>query len=877
MNLDQQSRSWDPDADAINISDDWNAIVLVDTPRCMEFLSSADHDKKFFIVAPKGYGKTLLLKHKSHLYRDTKTGAVFIPETQLCEKLGQMTMPLSVQTSVFHQYDFWTSAWLLGLMVLVHRRYDLTLPSPISKVVARAHTLTDIMNTLLTERKQIYELFPLINSALSPGLSAVQRPTYVFLDNADVFFEKYFPLTAEDGDLGSGMTIWVNGQLGLMEAALRITTISKHIKVFASIRAEAYKRNPGQTALQADSYATQLDYRKGELQRIFEENIKNTVAHDLVAPVDSAPIPAFLGFSVIEQQFYKEAAFDFLYRHTFQRPREIIILGQRIKALAPSDRSRDAVIRMVERASKDLLEQFKRELMPPLDGNVYEAFCRIAFSNVLSGHEIARLTKRVVDDGWGEDFFSLLYDRGLLGHVVFHEGKKTGEQRFKSSASLALGEKSALPIAEYYVVHPALYDDMHLHQGVYEFHEKNPIGYDMPFATEFAPVEDGWHVHFGAGHFGLGFVVPLLALSTPFAVVQRPGAKWDGLASGSAVTVLRRGERTGQELCVVRELNREGLAELKAAGRNLLVLSDDPAIVGVVLEGATSLSTALGPAGLRDWPRTLKASSFLPVRESVNVYPFENSREAVERLRNTLTAEYNGVYVVPVIADRICSKIGRRNGRLTVTAEEYGLAIIRGINPEVYSLFKENLVVQVTNSNREHDFYVKRKIGMVNGLHVMVALLGYGELSDSGASKSQKAKTLVPLVLKLKRPAVDVFIEAQALRLIVENTSDLVERISGRNTPQAFRDLVAYGHDVVKRILGSGDVLGRILGVNDKRKIVERYRERVGDLKAFVEQRGEEVDVLAARVQSSVDSKKILKVLKGVDAQVAKVLNDQTK
>jgi hypothetical protein len=81
----------------------------------------------------------------------------------------------------------------------------------------------------------------------------------------------------------------------------------------------------------------------------------------------------------------------------------------------------------------------------------------------------------------------------------------------------------------------------------------------------------------------------------------------------------------------------------------------------------------------------------------------------------------------------------------------------------------------------------------------------------------------------------------------------------------------------VKRILGSGDVLGRILGVNDKRKIVERYRERVGDLKAFVEQRGEEVDVLAARVQSSVDSKKILKVLKGVDAQVAKVLNDQTK
>ena len=84
----ERIQPWSVDADRITVRDDWRDIALVTNGAIDRFLETRD---KFFVVAAKGFGKTLLLKTKSKQYRDAGRAARFYPPLDLCEKIGHPT------------------------------------------------------------------------------------------------------------------------------------------------------------------------------------------------------------------------------------------------------------------------------------------------------------------------------------------------------------------------------------------------------------------------------------------------------------------------------------------------------------------------------------------------------------------------------------------------------------------------------------------------------------------------------------------------------------------------------------------------------------------------------------------------------------------
>ncbi|MEL7534320.1 MAG: hypothetical protein AAFN10_23645, partial [Bacteroidota bacterium] len=86
---------WNIDADSIDLKDQLDTNQLVINQDIQDYLYGAHMDSKFFIVGPKGYGKTLFLKAKSFLYRNQKASSIFIPQRELCEKMTNATIDFS--------------------------------------------------------------------------------------------------------------------------------------------------------------------------------------------------------------------------------------------------------------------------------------------------------------------------------------------------------------------------------------------------------------------------------------------------------------------------------------------------------------------------------------------------------------------------------------------------------------------------------------------------------------------------------------------------------------------------------------------------------------------------------------------------------------
>ena len=109
----------------------------------------------------------------------------------------------------------------------------------------------------------------------------IRRPVAVFVDTIDEYFEGYVdsgdPHEADASYLhrNKDSRIWIVGQLGICRAIRELLGVNPHVKIFVSIRKEAfnsldyYDRN----AVNISSLAVQLHYSGEDLSRIFDKNI----------------------------------------------------------------------------------------------------------------------------------------------------------------------------------------------------------------------------------------------------------------------------------------------------------------------------------------------------------------------------------------------------------------------------------------------------------------------------------------------------------------------------------------------------------------------------------------------------------------------------
>jgi len=515
-----------------------NYIVL--TPSIRNFLNVGEADRKSFIAAPKGLGKTLLLKAKSQMYRTSMSGYAFIPERELVVQLSTQHMRVARRNlKAFESYDRWLTIWKITLHLAILRRFDVPLSSELENLLGDAKALPNILRILLEQIGDVYKIDRnFMPQELSPKLRQLQHHADVnqvamFIDNLDESFRQTLEHENSDykEDFGKSIeTIWMNAQIALVETSRKIRAENAHIRIFASLRSEAFDHHKDSMALQLKNYTTILEYSDEELRQIFEHNINLTETKNLRNQDSDNLFEKFFGFDKIphktvrgdDNNLLQEEVFDYVLRHTFRRPREIVYMGEKIHDIAPSLRNLTSVKEKVNQISRELFNQYATEILPSFKSDLYRVLLETVDKNVIPYAQAKRIEGTIWQEKAFENAFSYFWRLGLIG-IVKRISEASQIQEFAPVGRYtSLGQAQTPQATDYYLIHPAL--DLDFTDNLsFLFHDRyNIIGHNLIFREIMPPNTISLHVHVGIDRDSLSLMIPEHAKLKSLSVIYDP-------------------------------------------------------------------------------------------------------------------------------------------------------------------------------------------------------------------------------------------------------------------------------------------------------------------------------------------------------------------
>ena len=455
---------WIVDADQIQIKDLDNRTLyrndVVD--------SFVYNDRKLGIEAPKGLGKTYLMKCKRMVSQ--QQGILCLPQDAMCDILDKVTFEESM-SKYLEDYVNWVDLWKTAICISVHKAciQDAELEGILISTIKSANNVNDelylniyynpflvtvcqIMNLLINSERSLVRAMQTRIPFYMAIVKQIRQPVHIFIDKTDQALRDnlhYINGASRMSRGPSNNSYWSYGQLALAEAAYQIFIQNPHIKVFYSIRSEALVGAEGYTNLflQLRSYMVKLEYDYYELKQMFEHYISIEDDKWLVSPDyrSSDPAKSFVGISDIEHGYVKndtgkyeiEPVFRYIYRHSLKRPRDIMHICYRLcysqLKVLDSDISRKKEIRhVVNQESRLLLQSYIREMGPfVFDGNEekWDFFWKTIDTNVFTytyAQEICALVNasteetvcvKMCDKCLAFKPFSALFNTGLLGVI----------------------------------------------------------------------------------------------------------------------------------------------------------------------------------------------------------------------------------------------------------------------------------------------------------------------------------------------------------------------------------------------------------------------------------------------------------------------------
>lgn len=549
-------RTWATDANQIDIHD--LDRVVFRTEVINDFLQSKN---KAFLAATKGLGKTLLLTFKRHLLTlDPGSGhaVIKIPEgrpyldfmSELRSLSERYHQPLA---SLNTTKRLWNAA--LRISVLSHHsgliqpdeEFELSAFPPRMR---RWLTGVKVQPTVVFKEMTsipVSELNRLVDDTdnfLDQKMRSIHGGTYVFVDKVDQAVRN-LPRQS-----------WINVQAGLIEAAWEMMNANSHLRVFATIREEAFSNYESDIKSNLFGATTRLQYSEQELAAMMDQ---------LASCYEgSSGFRDFIGYNVIRhaQRPDPEDSYQFVRRHTFGRPRDLVAMASALSAKRQSlseDRFRKTVH---ETSAASLVSNIFDEVQVFLscldDRDNRQRFLASIPHNVLHRNEAIEVCEQFngLTPGslqhFGDDSndihhpFRDLYLVGLLGVIeVDHEsGELT--QRFRQPQDVLPDVSFELPESDFYLIHPALnsFIAQHRTKQPYYVFQHTLLGHGhvwQPYFGLFCEVEkqltrDLGRPELNAGHRLLGRVHAYLkstrqSLQSPF---QSP--QWDILQRASPAT-----------------------------------------------------------------------------------------------------------------------------------------------------------------------------------------------------------------------------------------------------------------------------------------------------------------------------------------------------
>ena len=503
---------WSVDADDIKKCEDFNENLFYKTYWIEDFLD-LERESKFFVIATKGFGKTYLLKAKRIYYQNFKKDISCIPENELLDRpIGDKIFSKEMLL-LYNTLENWSNLWLASLLITILKHEgktnNLTLDHSVASILndKNLKTVTDhFVNILSFGRNSFFKLCDECEIKLAPTVRDIHTPIAIFIDNIDEYFNKHVEIVKQSrrsSDIGElSPNIWYYSQMGLIIAAYNLYRINHHIRIFASIRKEAFLKLAEDSSMIQQYRGTSIDikYPYDDLKEIFERNIKSEKENRLAYPAQKAknPIYSFLGVTHITNRYTyeKEDAFDYIYRHTILRPRDFMTIGGKISLeLEPKQRNEDNISKIINKAASEIAQQYINEFLPHLRMNIDKLFSMIT-SNILAKEQIRNICSKYnkiacIDRACKKcnktHIFCDLHKVGLLGYIAVESTTGRKIQKFLMPGEKTFAPIGILPDSSHYLIHPVLDEIIRkANNTVYEsnINSTNALGYDRHWKTE---------------------------------------------------------------------------------------------------------------------------------------------------------------------------------------------------------------------------------------------------------------------------------------------------------------------------------------------------------------------------------------------------------
>ncbi|MEM7573854.1 MAG: hypothetical protein AAF433_13185 [Bacteroidota bacterium] len=464
------------------------------------YLDSSSHNK-LFLVGPKGCGKTLLLHKKAYEYveaqkKKEEEGRARNISDGLVENISFTGVRFSDSTLLeLKDYDKWKDIWTFAIGLAALLKSGEELPPKLDRIIAEfsdynaiRYMVPEILNKYEEHRRD--RLFATYNNLIMSRVSKLQNRYFLFIDGLDQALDNLLTSRdyerAKEADPYIVYTIWRAAQAGLLYACFDMpTSHNRRLVVYATAREEALSIS-SQMAINLKSYCAYLRYTDDQLREIFKKNVKHTPSQNLYDTRSSHSGRRMLGFDQIAHVAAKELngqpkvedSIDLLLRHTFRRPREIVLLGKKIYSefnaningrLTDLGELKDATREVVNRSAyNDIFKSYVEEIFPTFREDLLKQFMEQVDANVITREQLEQLDSETVN---------YLYRVGLLGYVL------NNKQKFAPPLTYIDAEEKVIPWSKYYVVHPVLDSKLQEKYDIDEFYSPyNIIGDGNDFA-----------------------------------------------------------------------------------------------------------------------------------------------------------------------------------------------------------------------------------------------------------------------------------------------------------------------------------------------------------------------------------------------------------
>lgn len=533
---------WPTDANQIDILDLDRVLFRNDT--IDDFLNSKH---RHFISATKGFGKTLLLTCKRHLLTQASESnnqpVTMIPEgrpyldfmSEMRFLSSKYQQPLS---NLSNTKRLWSTA--LRISAISHQPGVIekgdeadtkAFPRRIQGWLAGGRIQPTVVFKELTMLR-ISELNRLIDQTenfLDQKMRQIHGGACFFIDKVDQAI-RHVPRDA-----------WIAIQAGLIEAAWETMNANSHLKVFASIRQEAFTNYESDIKSNLFSATTSLNYSEEELHALLDQLARCYEGCRSFAD--------FLGINVLRHgmRAVPEDSFQYVRRHTLGRPRDFVAIASDISSKRSSLNEKRLREIVKQTSSTVLVSNIFDEVSVFLncldDRDARLRFLSAIPSNILEKAEAVRVCEEFngLEPGtlehFGEDSsdifhpFRDLYFAGLLGVIEHDPEVGLAIQRFRRPHDSLTHSILDLPESPLFLIHPALDTFIRAHRtrGSFLQCQHVPVGENMVWESyyptlvqiekQLAKIEDARFVDFA--HQVITRVQSILnAGKTPFSRVE---------------------------------------------------------------------------------------------------------------------------------------------------------------------------------------------------------------------------------------------------------------------------------------------------------------------------------------------------------------------